>query len=116
MNYLFIYRNNASNKANYFIASGTEYQELYIDLAVGDNLEGENDGEYTYALVPFFGNSAYTLSLQYGGNLLDTIITCPDGVVKLRDLNPATGIFRIGTIKEPDQYDAGKNKTYYYEG
>lgn len=116
MNYLFIYRNNASNKTDYFVTSGTEHQELYIELHTGEYLEGKNDGEYDYALVPFYGDSAYTLSFNYGGNLLDTEITCPDGKVILRDLNPATGTFRIGTVKEPKQYDKDNNKTYYYEG
>lgn len=119
MRYLFIYRNNTSNKTSNFIANGVQYQDLYITLSVEEHLVDEPEGEYTYALVPFKGSDRYysAMTFNYEGNLLDTIISCEDGDVKLRDLNPATGLFRIGKeIKETNTYDTGNNKTFYYEG
>lgn len=118
MTYLFVYRNNASNKANYFLASGTQYQELYITLEVGDNLKDEPEGEYTYALLPFCGNEEYynAMTFEYAGNFLDTMVHCPDASIMLRYLNPAIGTLRIGKIGETNVYDGGNNKIYFYEG
>lgn len=116
MNYLFIYRNNASNEANNFVTSGVQTQELYNTISA--DLDDLPEGEYTYALVPFIGSNQYysEMEFNYGGNLLDTIISCPDGDVVLRDLNPATGLFRIGQIGTINTYDEDNNKTFYYEG
>lgn len=110
MNYIFSYRNNASNKANTFIASGVQYQELYITLEVGDRLKDEPDGEYTYVIAPYSGD---TPTMEYKGNLLDSVI---NESITLRDLKPATGIFRIGDIGVTNTYEKENNKTFYYEG
>lgn len=116
MKYLFIYRNNASNETNNFVTSGVQTKELYITISA--DLDSLPEGEYTYALVPFNGSDEYynAMTFKYGGNLLDTTISCLDGDVVLRDLNPATGLFRIGEIGTINTYDDDNNKTYYYEG
>lgn len=116
MKYLFIYRNSASNNADNFVTNGEQTKELYITIEA--NLEGLPNGEYNYALVPFCGSDEYYdgMTFDYKGNLLDTMIHCPDGSIMLRDLNPATGIFRIGKIGETNTYDEGNNKIYFYEG
>lgn len=118
MRYLFIYRNNASNEASNFVGYGEQTQELYVTLQVGSRFKDLPEGEYTYALVPFYGSDDYYsgMTLKYEGNLLDTLISCPDGDVVLRDLNPATGIFRIGKIGTRNTYDGDNNKIYFYEG
>lgn len=119
MTYLFVYRNNASNQANNFLASGTQYQELYITLEVGDRLKDEPEGEYTYVIVPMEESEYSGTTFTYEGNLLDTILSKDGEEIKMRDLKPtpASGTFRIGkVIGNTNTYDKGDNKTFYYEG
>ena len=69
------------------------------------------DGEYTYAVVES-RDAEYTFKTP----LLDTILTI-DGVdVILKELDPYTGLMRVGKASPNGLYDDGNNKTYYYEG
>ena len=72
------------------------------------------DGEYTYALVA--GNIT---EYQLKAEMLDTLIND----MTLRELHPAVGLLRIGTLEmpstpantyEPENEDGQNNKHYYY--
>lgn len=130
--YLLIIRNSASARI---------HRSIFIDDVEDDglrliihnaeilvSLNSSEDGEYQYAITPYYGEwetdegKAYTdaITIEYAGNLLDSIIHCPDGDVTLRDLHPQTGILRIGDYDIPNAItnkDAGDGyyNNYYYD-
>ena len=87
-------------------------------------LEMEADeGEYTYALLR---NDRNDVTYDFRIPILDSIIHTEEGDVVLRDLQPPTGLLRMGdTIEEANIYDntaysghtTDENNTiFYYEG
>lgn len=113
--YLLILRNNASKITTPFFVEAEESNALFISLNI--DLSTLDDGEYTYAIVPFYGDEDYasSISFSYKGNLLDSVISCPDGDVVLRNLHPQIGVLQIGDYSEAKAFDNGIEKKYLYE-
>lgn len=118
--YMLITRNNASAKnACLFVSSDSEDK---LRVILDANLDGYEDGEYQYAVIPFYGSEEYAaaIEIEYMGNLLDSVIHCPDGSIEVKDLHPQTGIMLIGdaTVTEnisDEDAGSGYNKIYLYD-
>lgn len=119
--YDLIIQNNAS-RATYVFSGLTDLSDN--DLFYQFELEMEADeGEYTYALLR---NDRNDVTYDFRIPILDTIIHTEEGDVVLRDLQPPTGLLRMGdTIEEANIYDntaysghiTDENNTiFYYEG
>ncbi len=129
--YLLFTRNSASNsitRSLFLSMVDDDGISVKIDTSELDSLNNAADGEYQYAIVPYYGEwsseegKAYAdaITYEYAGNLLDTIIHCPDGDIMLRYLHPQTGILKIGTDMVPEvitDSDAGDGhyKNYLYD-
>lgn len=113
MEYTLILKNNATSK--YEVVDDLEnvsVTELYLQFE--DVVLDLPDGEYTYAA---FVNERDDLTYDFKEDLLSTIITTgEDESIELRDLNPFTGLLRIGDVKLDLIYDDNNKKEYYYEG
>jgi len=76
------------------------------------------EGEYTYCV---FRNMRDDVSYTYKVPLKETILDTEDGQVVLKDLQPSTGLLRIGEkVESAYVYDLPKEKDnnstiYYYE-
>lgn len=92
------------------------------------SINAAEDGEWQYAIVPYYRDfktdedNAYAdaITYEYAGDILDTIIHCPDGDVRLGDLNPQTGIMLVGDYDLPDystdtKAGDGRYNNYLYD-
>lgn len=81
-----------------------EFVEVDLDLP---------EGEYTYAVVP---NDREDTEYVFTTPILKTLVITGDGQVELEDLNPRTGLLRIGKVERNNTVYDDDNKTIYYEG
>lgn len=72
------------------------------------------DGEYTYAV---YLNTRDDVEIEYKHPLLSSILHTEDGDVVLRDLQPVTGLLRVGKPATINEYDGGNetNTVFYYD-
>ena len=110
--YDLILMGNASRQ--FFLLSGltdTSTTHLYHRFLVEIDAE---EGEYTYAVVR---NERNDVEYEFKTPLLDTIIHTQDGDVVIRDLQPSTGLMRIGNEIAPvNMYQKdNKNTIFYYD-
>lgn len=111
--YDIILQNNASKE--FFLLQGLEDEartELYLefnDVELPDDLP---DGEYVYAVL---GNKREDVTYVFNTPILDTIVQTEDGDVVLRDLQPFTGLLRVGLIVEKNVYDEDESNAYPYD-
>lgn len=105
-----ILQNNASKE--FLLLSGltdTSTTHLYHRFEVDIDAA---DGEYTYATVY---NTRDDVEYEFKTPLLDTVLHTEDGDVVLRDLQPSTGLLRIGSHIEPvNIYQKDNNNTIFY--
>ena len=112
--YNVVLQNNASKEFfNFSGLTNESVSNLYYKFNVELDLE---DGEYTYAS---FINNREDVEFEYRTPLLDTIlhIAGHDDII-LRDLQPSTGLLKIGDKSTPiNVYDDGNdtNKIFYYD-
>lgn len=108
--YDLILMGNASRQ--FFLLSGltdTSTTHLYHRFVVDID---ELDGEYTYAVVR---NERDDVEYEFKTPVLDTILHTQDGDVLLRDLQPSTGLLRIGKDIQPvNKYQKDNNNTIFY--
>ena len=112
--YSLLLQNNASKEFYNYSGLTNEstsllYQKFTVDLDIPE-------GEYTYAT---FVNNRDDVDFEYKTPLLDTILKIVgyDDII-LRDLQPATGLMRVGeTIPHDNVYEGGNgdNKIFYYD-
>ena len=119
--YDLILQNSASRSS--FVFTGLEdlsENALYFHFDLDLGLE---EGEYTYCvLLDMRDDTEFDLRIP----LMDTIVHTEDGDVVLRDLQPVTGLLRVGKhIEEANIYDNtaytgettdDNNTIFYYEG
>lgn len=105
-----VLQNNASKEFFTFTGlTSTSSNHLYYKFEVDIDAA---DGEYTYAL---FRNERDDVEYEFKTPLLDTILHTGDGDVLLSDLNPSTGLMRIGDkVENTNIYDDNKAHTIYY--
>lgn len=109
--YCLILENNSSKEFHVFsgLNDNSEnhlYHKFFVDLS------GCTEGEHTYAL---FRNERDDVVYEFKTPLLDTILHTGDGDVVLSDLNPSTGLMRIGDkVENTNIYDDNKEHTIYY--
>ena len=123
--------NNATKKLQLHIShKDAEENGLYLKfsfkLDIQPQIDQLPDGEYTYYVFPTdtktSGTTQYSISVDSfnGGSTpldWDIVNGRTKERIQLRDLNPYTGLLRIGDVEVTDnQYDDNKEKTYYYEG
>lgn len=86
--------------------------ELYLEF---ENVEMDiPDGEYTYAV---FINDRDDVTYDFKTPILDTIIHTDEEDVILKNIQPYTGLLRVGEVNETNNYDdVRNNNTIYYEG
>ena len=83
---------------------------LYYQFEEFSMPEGANTGEYFYALIWNVRDDVeYTLK----DDIMKTIVHTGDGDVKLKDLQPETGILRYGVIEGGNTY-RNKNTDFVY--
>jgi hypothetical protein len=109
--YDLLIRNNASKeitiKRGIENTSGTN---LYLAFEV--DLTDLPNGEYTYVAIY---NKRDDVTYETNPVLLNTIVKCNEGELKLGDLKPITGVMRIGEVESPNTYNKrNDNKTIYY--
>lgn len=115
MRYLCIVRNNASKKNQHFLADVITSNELWTSLDV--DFDTWDEGEYTFVATCFYGDDLYydNMTIDFKGDILDSVIHCTDGDVVLRDLNPFVDTLLIGEYKEIAVYDDKQDKNYLYD-
>ena len=70
------------------------------------------EGEYTYCV---FVNDRTDVEYEFKTPLQETILHTEDGDVVLRDLQPETGLLRVGsTIEKTNIYENNENNTIFY--
>lgn len=108
--YDLLLQNNASKE--FFVYSGltdTGGNHLYYRF---DKQLDVPDGEYTYAVLT---NNRDDVEYDLNIPLLMTVIHTGEGDVLLRDLQPDTGLLRIGDGKAVLDYDTDRdNDTIFY--
>ena len=114
MKYDLILQNNASRKFSLYPGledvSTSHLYHLFEDVELD-----EPDGEHTYVLLH---NDRDDVEYEFKTPLLDTIVRVPGYEdILLRDLQPSTGLLRIGdTIAPANIYDNNETSTiFYYE-
>lgn len=105
-----ILQNNASKE--FLLLSGqTDTSTTHLYHKFITELDAA-DGEYTYVVVR---NERDDVKYEFKTPVLDTIILTDDGEVVLRDLQPSTGLLRIGDeIKPVNIYQKDNNDTIFY--
>lgn len=111
--YDLLLQNNASKEFIYFTGlDDLSFNHLYYRFNV--NLYGLPDGEYTYAVLV---NNRDDVIYDFKVPILMTILHTGDGDVLLRDLQPATGLLRIGDgvpVYENIYDETQDNNTIFY--
>lgn len=115
-----IIQNNASRQA-YVFPGLEDLSDNHLYHKFNAEIEAE-EGEYTYVLII---NDRDDVTYDIRVPLLDTILHTEDGDVVIRDLQPATGLLRIGAPGQVNTYDntawsgettQGNNTMFFYEG
>lgn len=111
--YDLLLQNNASKEFFYFVGlEDNSYNHLYYRFNV--DLSGCKDGEYTYAVLR---NDRTDVVYELKTPLLSTILHTGDGNIVLRDLQPGTGLLRIGDgvpVYENVYDETQDNNTIFY--
>lgn len=111
MYYDIIMQNNASKE--FFLLQRLEDAaptELYLQFnEVELNVP---DGEYTYAC---FVNDREDVRYDYKTPILDTLVHTDEETIVLKNLQPYTGLLRVGIIGETNLYDT-TSINYPYDG
>lgn len=105
-----IFQNNASKKITVYdglFSSGNDLYLLFEDFVFS---QGEEDGFYTYYL---FYNDRDDVTYIFNEVPLKTIIKTQDGEVTLYDLNPLTGLMRLGNMVENTNFRKNNKKNEY---
>lgn len=110
--YDLLLQNNASKE--FFRFSGltdSSTNHLYYEFELEWDVP---DGEYTYAV---YLNTRDDVEIEYKHPLLSSILHTEDGDVVLRDLQPVTGLLRVGKPSQINEYDGGNetNTVFYYD-
>lgn len=124
MKFDILVQNNASKE--FYVISGLENTSstgLYIRFNDVELPDGMQDGEYTYAVIKDEdGDAIFTPKTP----IQESIVTIDGKQMVLKELNPLTGLMRVGKVETNDVYDDGHisfpydakkdNNTLYYEG
>lgn len=103
-----IIQNNASKEIKvYDRLTDRSIDKLYLSFNVDLATE---DGEYTYWLIR---NDRDDVEYEFSPTPLESILHTGNGDVKLKDLEPLTGLLRVGQPQKKDVYQNNKNKTEY---
>ena len=123
MKFDILVQNNASKE--FYVISGLENTSstgLYIRFNDVELPNGMQDGEYTYAVIKDEdGDAIFTPKTP----IQESIVTIDGKQMVLKELNPLTGLMRVGKVEANDVYDYGHisfpydakkdNNTLYYE-
>lgn len=110
--YDLLIQNNASKE--FFRFSGltdSSTNHLFFEFDLEMDIP---EGEYTYAS---YHNDRDDVEIEYKTPLLSSILHTEDGDVVLRDLQPLTGLMRVGKPGQRNEYDGGNetNTVFYYD-
>lgn len=111
--YDLILQDNGSKQ--FFVFSGlTDLSENHLYYEFNIDLSSLNSAEYTYAV---YLNTRDDVEIEYKHPLLSSILHTEDGDVVLRDLQPVTGLLRVGKPATINEYDGGNetNTVFYYD-
>ena len=105
--------NNASKQ--FFIYTGlTDASDSHLYHKFDIDIDAP-DGEYTFVVVY---NARTDVTYDFKVPVLDTIVHVGDEEMVLRDLQPSTGLLRIGEVDPENVYDETSEKnnptTFYY--
>lgn len=108
--YDIILQNNASKE--FFLYSGqTDISENHLYHTFDIDLDIP-EGEYTYAVLL---NNRDDVEYDFKTPLLSTTVSTSQGKLDLRELQPGTGLLRIGkTIEQEAIYDEKNNNEIFY--
>lgn len=108
--YTLLLQNNASKE--FFTFSGlTNETDSHLFYRFELDLELP-EGEYTYVVFPC---ERTDVEYEFKNPLIDTVAHTEDGDVVLRDIQPVTGLLRVGeTIVQTNIYDDKENNNVFY--
>lgn len=108
--YDIIIQNNAS-KQTFLLTGNTDTSESHLYHRFEVEIDAP-EGEYVYVCVR---NDRDDVEYEFKTPLLETIVHVGEDEILLRDLQPSTGLLRVGNeIKEANTYDNNKEKTIFY--
>lgn len=82
---------------------------LYLEF----DYEGLPDGEYTYAAFPDESGEG---EITPRTPILDSVLTVDDEEVRIRDIQPLTGLLIAGNVETANIYENNNdNEIFYYE-
>lgn len=109
--YSIILQNNTSKKIyRYDRLSDMSDNNLYIKFEDFYFTQGEPDGEYTYYL---YWNDREDVEYEYSEVPINTVLKTGEGNVTLKDLQPLTGLLRIGKLKSNTIYRKNNERNEY---
>ena len=110
--YDLLIQNNASKEFYRFSGlTDSSTNHLYYEFELEMDVP---DGEYT-AVV--YLNTRHDVEVEFKHPLITSILHTEDGDVVLRDLQPVTGLLRVGKPSQINEYDGGNetNTVFYYD-
>lgn len=134
INWVILIYSNTTNRIEVSIVNKSAEENTGLYLKFDFRLDSTHpldqlpDGEYTYYVFPMdeeafiSGTTRYSVGVDSfnGGSTpldWDIIQGRTKERIKLRDLNPFTGLLRIGDVEVTSNiYDDKKDNIYYYEG
>lgn len=108
MGYILTIQNNASKViTHYYNLEDVADNPLYhlfknVDLNIPD-------GVYTYYLIHANGDVTFTDSPVP----MESMVETPQGIFKMKDMRPATGLLRVGNVESTAKYKKN-NAEYLY--
>ncbi len=105
---------NSASKQTFLLTGNTDTSESHLYHRFEVEIDAP-EGEYVYACVR---NDRDDVEYEFKTPLLDTIVHAGEDEILLRDLQPSTGLLRIGENVAPenvyDKEDKNNNTTFYY--
>ena len=108
MGYVLTLQNNASKTITHYTDLDDVSDNPIYHLFTNIELDVP-DGEYTYWLIHTNGDVAFTDSPVP----MESMVETPQGIFKLRDMRPSTGLLRVGVVESTAQYKKN-NAEYLY--
>ena len=102
---------NSASKQTFLLTGNTDTSESHLYHRFEVEIDAP-EGEYTYVCVR---NDREDVEYEFKTPVLDTIVHIGDEELVLRDLQPSTGLLRVGNdITAANTYDNNKEKTIFY--
>lgn len=101
-------QNNASKVITHYynledVSDNPTYHLFEVELDVPD-------GEYTYWLIHTSGDVTFTDNPVP----MESMVETPQGIFKMKDMRPSTGLLRVGVVESTAQYKKNNTKEFLY--